>query len=503
MLQQQRYAQEDEENNIEYKKELLLDGKDHRYWGYVSQMNGRLVQGKELTGHEEAIYYIGLNDNGTVAGITNDIMITSDKWLNEICNDCNAKIINKKIKYFIEGKVCEYTIKRVFEAKIKDTKIGFLGDSGVGKTTIISVLFYGDLDDGDGNAKYELFKHAHEMKTGITSSITQAILGIKNNKIINMESGIGWDKIANTSDKIIKMIDLPGDSKFEKTTLFGILAHQPDIMAFIFSIDKGISKKMKQYLQICKELNKKIIFIINKNDIYCDINKNKIIDFHNEISKLGESIPVFKVNTIKHEGLTPLINYLQNIEEKKPIVKKKNDLEESEFIINEVFRIPHIGTVVYGIVNSGTITTKNKMWMGPINDIYEEIKIISIHNEYRPCEQIENGFTASLLLDIPGKELEKQISKNNLLVNENLIEKFKNAFCIAVPKKLFDIVNISSNIKLFMSNIYESIKINEKIENDEECILKVSFVREGFYYLIKPQKIVIKRDEDLFIAIVK
>jgi elongation factor 1-alpha len=490
------FKPENETDNIEYKKELIIEEKNHRYWGYVSQMNGRLIQGKNLIGVEESIYYIGLNDDGSIAGVSNDVLIQSEKWLQEICKDCSAKIISKNTKYFIDGKVNIYTIHRIFDVIIKDTKIAFLGDSNVGKSTIISVITYDELDDGDGMAKYELFKHRHEIKTGVTSSITNSIIGIKNNVIINKKSNIGWDKIASVSDNIIKLIDLPGDVKYERTTLFGLIAHEPEIIAVVFSIDVGISERIIQYIQICKKLNKKIIYIINKCDKY---SKSELNDFIFKLNSYIHDEPVFYVNNIHSNGLDSFKQFLLEIKHENIVKHRHND--KTEFIVNEIFRIPHTGVIVNGILKSGTINTKDKLWIGPINDVYEEVIINTIHNEYRPCELIYEGVSASLYIDSANmKDIEKNISKSNLLVSENLIENFKNTFHISIDKILFMNLNISSDVKLFMANLSESVKIIEKTEKEDEFIIKVKFIREGFYYLIKPQKIIIKTDDNLYIA---
>jgi elongation factor 1-alpha len=48
---------------------------------------------------------------------------------------------------------------------------------GSGKSTLIGVLCFGQLDDGDGFVRVDCFKHPHELISGQTSSITQEIMG--------------------------------------------------------------------------------------------------------------------------------------------------------------------------------------------------------------------------------------------------------------------------------------------------------------------------------------
>jgi elongation factor 1-alpha len=178
-----RYPIENEDDNIEYKR-YLLDRE--KFWGYSTQMNARLIQGKEICGIEEAYYFIGLDDEGTIACISNNQLEISDKYFKDLCNEVNAKIISKEVQCFDEGNILKYHIKRIHKPRLEDIKLALLGDSGVGKSTIVSVLTYNDLDDGKGTAKKEIFRHLHEIKSGLTSSITYGIIGIKKKKIVNV-----------------------------------------------------------------------------------------------------------------------------------------------------------------------------------------------------------------------------------------------------------------------------------------------------------------------------
>lgn len=46
-----------------------------------------------------------------------------------------------------------------------------------GKSSMLGVLVKGDLDDGRGRARVNLFRHKHEIETGRTSSVGMEIMG--------------------------------------------------------------------------------------------------------------------------------------------------------------------------------------------------------------------------------------------------------------------------------------------------------------------------------------
>ena len=61
--------------------------------------------------------------------------------------------------------------------KFPDLRICVLGSADVGKSTMLGVLTLGELDNGRGRARLNMFRHLHEIQTGRTSSISHEILG--------------------------------------------------------------------------------------------------------------------------------------------------------------------------------------------------------------------------------------------------------------------------------------------------------------------------------------
>lgn len=64
-----------------------------------------------------------------------------------------------------------------------------------GKSTLLGVLTQGELDNGRGCARLNLFRHLHEIQSGRTSSISHEILGFNSNgEVIITTLGMcrGW-----------------------------------------------------------------------------------------------------------------------------------------------------------------------------------------------------------------------------------------------------------------------------------------------------------------------
>lgn len=58
-----------------------------------------------------------------------------------------------------------------------DLRLTVLGNVDSGKSTLLGVLTHGELDNGRGRSRLNLFRHLHEIQTGRTSCISHEIVG--------------------------------------------------------------------------------------------------------------------------------------------------------------------------------------------------------------------------------------------------------------------------------------------------------------------------------------
>lgn len=58
-----------------------------------------------------------------------------------------------------------------------EIRVAVLGNADAGKSTLLGVLTQGNLDNGRGKARLNMFRHLHEIQSGRTSSISHEILG--------------------------------------------------------------------------------------------------------------------------------------------------------------------------------------------------------------------------------------------------------------------------------------------------------------------------------------
>ena len=96
--------------------------------------------------------------------------------LNNICSNLNAELKILRIIKGKEGRIAEVMIKKHLPQELRlSLRIIMLGDTNVGKSTLIGVLVNGIKDDGKGKARMNVFKYKHEVYQGTTSSLTHQV----------------------------------------------------------------------------------------------------------------------------------------------------------------------------------------------------------------------------------------------------------------------------------------------------------------------------------------
>ena len=122
-----------------------------------------------------------------------------------------------------------------------DLRLAVLGPMEAGKSTLLGVLTQGEMDNGRGRARLNLFRHLHEIQSGRTSSISHEILGFDSKgEVVDYSTCVSAEEICEASSKLITFIDLAGHQKYMKTTIFGLTAHCPDVAMLVISANSGV-----------------------------------------------------------------------------------------------------------------------------------------------------------------------------------------------------------------------------------------------------------------------
>jgi len=394
-----KLREEREDDNIEYK--LRLNGKTPtgekidmnlklRHNQLISQMNFRMDIGKYSVGKRLAHYILGVKDDGTFGNLTEEELDETFTIFSKLVSNCHACIefCEKKKEY----KLIHVIIQKIDHSKIQEINLAFVGPSQHGKTTTISNLVYNICDDGSGYSRKLVLRHEHEKLSGLTSCIKKEIIGMKDGNIIDFSSCVesSTEEIVRMSDKIINLIDLPGNTKYLKTTLFGLCAYRIDALIVVFDISKKEDYDIIYfYKALAKALNIPIqVLLIKTKNLDYDVSGDNIV-----------------INNVNRMGYDLVIKYLNTLHQ-----RKVKEMDQNLFNIVDIYDVPDTGLIFSGMMMYGNLSLHDTVYLtNGINTYNATIK--SIHRKQVDSHTIYHGETGAIQLD-----LEKVISDKNMII---------------------------------------------------------------------------------------
>lgn len=143
-----------------------------------------------------------------------------------------------------------------------------MGSADAGKSTLLGVLTQGQLDNGRGRARLNMFRHVHEVRSGRTSSISHEILGFDaQGQVVNYSEMTTAEEICENSTKLITFIDLAGRRKYLRTTVQGLTGYSPHHAMLVVSASAGIVGMTREHLAFAVALDVPFFVVITKTDL--------------------------------------------------------------------------------------------------------------------------------------------------------------------------------------------------------------------------------------------
>lgn len=383
-------------------KEWLLDTSTDS--GATLEQLAGLLQTRIDEGHGEALFDLGQDDNGESMGFDlNHWNIALERTrqaastlkadvrillTHNVGGDVEASVSNPKLKDS-QGKL----LIRQSPATVEDvieTRIAVVGNVDAGKSTMLGVLVKGNLDDGRGKARVNLFRHKHEIESGRTSSVGMEIMGFDTRGEIVASNVPGrklsWEEIGSRSAKVISFTDLAGHERYLRTTVFGLLSSSPNYCLLMVAANNGLIGMSKEHLGIALALNVPVMVVITKIDI-CPPQilqetitqltrilkspgarkipifiKNRDDTVQTATQFVSQRIcPIFQVSNVTGECLDLVRTFLNIL----PHHGHYDAQAPFEFHVNDTFSVPFVGTVVSGVVKSGAIHAGDTILIGP------------------------------------------------------------------------------------------------------------------------------------------
>lgn len=383
---------------------------------------------KKLAFHQgECIYVLGEAEHeGEETGLNEDDLVNSLATLKAIAENLNCECTLIRHKDGQIGKIEEYLIRRIYEENdFLEVKVAVVGNVDAGKSTLLGVLTHCELDNGRGYSRQKLFRHKHEIESGRTSSVGNEILGFSSNgKIVNKASAHGnhidWSAICQKSAKVITFVDLAGHEKYLKTTVFGMTGHLPDFCMLMVGSNAGIIGTTKEHLGLALALNVPVFVVVTKIDMCPENVLQETLKLLLKILKSPgcRKIPVLvsdednvvtTANNFTSERVCPIFQISNVTGENIDLLKKFLNLLKCpskftadafcEFLIDDTFSVPGVGTVVSGTLMEGIVTAGDTLLLGPdLLGKFEQVVVKSIHRKRMPVNDVRAGQTAAFAL---------------------------------------------------------------------------------------------------------
>lgn len=435
----------DTPSNVKLKDLLLGTSQDAE--DSSMQLLAGVVQARIDEGHGETLFDLGLEDNGESMGFDvaqwNIALARLREAAETIPAHCRvlltynvggpeeAQTKNERMKDACGKILIRQVPSRVEE--VIETRIAVVGNVDAGKSTMLGVLVKGSLDDGRGKARVNLFRHKHEVESGRTSSVGMEIMGFDSHgEIVVSGQGrkLSWEEIGRRSAKVISFSDLAGHERYLRTTVFGMLSSSPNYCLLMVAANNGLIGMSKEHLGIALALNVPVMVVITKIDIcppqileqtitqLTRILKSPgarkipifIKDMEGTINTATQFVsqricPIFQVSNVTGEGLDLVRTFLNIL----PHHGHYDAEAPFEFLVNDTFSVPFVGTVVSGVVKSGVVHAGDTVQIGPDSlGQFTTTTIKSIERKRIPVSACRAGQSGSFALKrIRRKEVRK------------------------------------------------------------------------------------------------
>ena len=447
----------DDSGNVEYKRHLV-NPQEKAFQKLTTQLLWRITEGGG-----EALYEIGVDDDGTIVGISEDEMNSSIFTLERMAKELNAKVSVAFERQVLSNNKennssfarCMLIRKMVAkEMNHLELRITTVGNVDSGKSTLLGVLTKGVLDNGRGSARANVFRHKHEMETGRTSSISTQIMGFTpegevanySNANVREAHSLRWSEIVEKSSKVIQFSDLCGHERYLKTTLCGLTGCLPDYAMLVVDSNRGgVVGMLKEHLGIVLGLKIPFIVCVTKVDMCADhllastmesvlkLLKNKgvhkkpiIVRNSNDVSTCiktmaGDSdvTPLFQISCVENTGLDLLrllLNHLpsrKQFEDQKTSNSTTNGGSGALVHLDDAFTVNGVGTVVSGVITKGSIQQNQNLVIGPDSlGHFKEVVIKSVMNHRTAVQTAVCGQSASFA--IKAKNSKESIHKQDV-----------------------------------------------------------------------------------------
>lgn len=423
-----KFPAESESGPTEYKS-LLSKVDDDRIERLASQMKYRLFEGGG-----EAIYVLGVSDDGTPRGLSPEEVEETLGTLQRVAEKVGAKIRVLE-RSEASGRAVLRVLVRLTREERPPSQINVvaLGNVDAGKSTTVGTLCTGVLDDGRGSSMRRVARFAHEIITGRTSSVAVRILGFDmSGKPVNwgLPNPLDEAQIYLSSKKIVSLVDVGGHERYLRTALRGLMSKFPDYAMLVVAANAGLQVMGREHLGVCAALQIPVFVVFTKIDLVSsEVENSNLEDLESILRRLdkkvfrvrslsdvykvaplmpsGRVVPVFRVSNVTGYGLDILTEFLNLLPPRKMWAEKAG--KPLLAYVTDVYDVKGVGTVIAVAIERGVVRENTYYYLGPTDSgEWRRTRVKSIQINRVPSSIARAGEEATLAItDFKRDEVEK------------------------------------------------------------------------------------------------
>ncbi|MFC6787804.1 GTPBP1 family GTP-binding protein [Halobaculum halobium] len=413
---------EEEGGNVEFKTRLTREV--HLAEGRMESLAAQLRH-RVLSGDGEALYVVGVTDDGGIAGIPPTAFSESMDVLSLLAEEADAHI--HEVETWAAGTgeaegglVGLATIREgaAFEADDDHIVVGTAGHVDHGKSTLVGTLVTGQTDDGEGGTRSYLDVQPHEMDRGLSADLSYGVYGFDDDGPVRMDNPdrkTDRARVVEEADRLVSFVDTVGHEPWLRTTIRGLVGQKLDYGLLTVAADDGPTKTTREHLGILLAMELPTVVAITKVDaspeervleverevesMLRDVGKTPLrMERHGvttAVEEIGDGVvPVLQTSAVTERGLDDLDRMLERL-------PKREDDADGDFrmYIDRSYDVKGVGAVASGTIRSGEVEAGDELLLGPMPDgSFREVEVRSIEMHYHRVDRARAGRIVGIAL---------------------------------------------------------------------------------------------------------
>ncbi|GGL50572.1 GTPBP1 family GTP-binding protein [Halocalculus aciditolerans] len=410
---------EEEGGNVEFKERLTRDVHlaDGRLESLAAQLRHRV-----LSGDGEALYVVGVTDDGGIAGTSPEAFSETLDVLSFLAEEAGAHIADVQTWGADNGGLVG--IASIHDGTALDGGddhiiVGTAGHVDHGKSTLVGSLVTGRADDGDGGTRGVMDVQPHEVERGLSADISYGVYGFADGDTVHVDHPNRKPeraKVVETADRVVSFVDTVGHEPWLHTTIRGLVGQKLDYGLLVVAADDGPTSTTREHLGVLLATELPTIVAVTKTDL---VSEERLREVETEVERLlrgaGRTplpvsrygtetaieelddtvVPLVRTSAVTEDGFDVLHEMFRRLP--KTAGQRDGDFR---LYVDRAYNVTGVGPVASGTIESGSVAAGDELALGPFPDgSFRDVDVRSIEMHYHRVDKADAGRIVGIALN--------------------------------------------------------------------------------------------------------